>query len=138
MGPAMTEDTRGADPMPGLRRRIRSLGIVGLVIGIVYAMAVISDPPVEGADAVHPWVALALTLYALTSAPRRDDAPFGTPGGHLLRGAIWVLLAASAGWNLVQHGSGDPLLLVVAVLTILVALANAAIRLRLSQARQTH
>jgi hypothetical protein len=131
----MTEDTRDQDPMPGLRRRIRSLGIVGLLVGIVYAMTVISDPPVEGVDAVHPWVALALTLYALTSAPRRGDAPFGTPGGHLLRGAIWVLLAASAGWNLVQHGSHDTLLLVVGALTIIVALANAAVRLRLSHAR---
>jgi hypothetical protein len=133
----MTEDTRDQDPMPGLRRRIRSLGIVGLLVGIVYAMTVISDPPVEGVDAVHPWVALALTLYALTSAPRRGDAPFGTPGGHLLRGGIWVVLAASAGWNLVQHGSGDTLLLVVGALTIIVALANAAVRLRLSQARPT-
>ncbi len=123
--------------MPGLRRRIRSLGIVGLMVGIVYAMAVISDPPVEGADAVHPWVALALTLYALTSAPRRGDAPFGTPGGHLVRGAIWVLLGASAGWNLVKYGGQDTLLLLVAALTILVALANAAVRLRLSQARPT-
>lgn len=124
--------------MPGLRRRIRSLGIVGLAVGIVYAMTVISDPPVEGVDAVHPWVALALTLYALTSAPRRGDAPFGTPGGHLLRGAIWVLLAASAGWNLVRHGGDDTLLVAVAALTALVALANAAIRLRLSQAYPTH
>ena len=133
----MTEDTRSQDPMPGLRRRIRSLGIVGLLVGIVYAVTVISDPPVEGVDAIHPWVALALTLYALTSAPRRGDAPFGTPGGHLLRGAIWVVLAASAGWNLVQYGRHDTLLLVVGALTIIVALANAAVRLRLSQARPT-
>jgi hypothetical protein len=133
----MSEDRQGTDPMPGLRRRIRSLGIVGLLVGIVYAMTVISDPPVEGVDAIHPWIALALTLYALTSAPRRGDAPFGTPGGHLLRGAIWALLAASAGWNLVQHGSDDTLLLVVGALTIIVALANAAVRLRLSQARPT-
>ena len=133
----MTDATRGADPMPGLRRRLRSLGIVGLLVGIVYAMTVISEPPIEGVDAVHPWVVLALALYALTGAPRRDDAPFGTPGGHLLRGAIWVLLATSAAWNLVQHGSRDTLLLVVGALTIIVALANAAVRLRLSQARPT-
>lgn len=123
--------------MPGLRRRIRSLGIVGLVVTLVYAMTVISDPPVEGADAIHPWVALALTLYALTSAPRRGDAPFGTPGGHLVRSVIWVLLAASAGWNLARHGGQDTLLVIVAAVTVLVALANAAIRLRLSQARPT-
>lgn len=123
--------------MPGLRRRIRSLGIVGLVVSLVYAMTVVSDPPVEGTDAVHPWVALALTLYALTRAPRRADAPFGTPGGHLGRGAVWVLLAASAGWNLARHGGQDTLLVVVAAVTVLVALANAAIRLRLSRARPT-
>ena len=123
--------------MPGLRRRIRSLGIVGLAVGIVYAMAVISDPPVEGFDAVHPWIALALTLVALTSAPRRGDAPFGTPGGHLLRGALWLLLAASAAWNVAVHGDRDTLLLIAGAATVVVALANAAIRIRLSQARPT-
>ncbi len=130
-------ETRVEDPVPGLRRRIRSAGIVGLLVGIVYAMTVISDPPVEGIDAVHPWIALALTLFALTSAPRRADAPYGTPGGHLLRGAVWLLLAASAVWNLVAHAGQDTLLLVVGAVTVLVALANAAIRLRLAQVRPT-
>lgn len=123
------------DPMPGLRRRVRSLGIVGFVVGIAYAMTVISDPPVEGIGAIHPWVALALILVALTSAPRRGDAPFGTPGGHLLRGVLWLVLALSAVWNVIAHGSGDTLLIVVGVATAVIALANAGIRLRLSQAR---
>lgn len=121
--------------MPGLRRRLRSLGVIGLVSGLVYAMTVISDPPVEGFDAVHPWLALALVLVALTGAPRRADAPFGTPGGHLLRSGLWVLLAVSSGWNTLVHGAGDTLLLLVGLATGVIALANAAIRLRLSQAR---
>lgn len=129
------DEAHDGDPMPGLRRRIRSLGIVGLVAGLGYAMVVISDPPVEGFDAVHPWLAVALTLFALTGAPRRGDAPFGTPGGHLLRGAVWVLLAASAGWNTVVHGGSDTLLVVVGALTVLIALANAVIRVVLSQVR---
>lgn len=129
------DEAHHVDPMPGLRRRIRSLGIVGLVAGLTYAMMVISDPPVEGFDAVHPWLAVALTLFALTGAPRRGDAPFGTPGGHLLRGAVWLLLAASAGWNAVVHGGEDTLLAVVGAITAIVALANAVVRLRLSQAR---
>jgi hypothetical protein len=125
------------DPMPALRRRVRSVGLAGLVLGIVYALTVISDPPVTGFDAAHPWLALPAALAALTAARRTADAPFGTPGGQLLRGALWLPLAVSAGWNVAAHGGGDTLLVVVGIATVLVALANVGIRAMLSRASAT-
>lgn len=127
------DDLRGEDPAPGLRRRVRSVGIIGLVLGLVYAVTVISDPPVPGFDAAHPWIALALSFVALTSAKRTGDAPFGTPGGHLLRGGLWFVMVASAAWNLLQYGGNDALLLIVGIPTALAALANTAIRVQLSR-----
>lgn len=127
-------DLRGEDPAPGVRRRVRSVGIVGLVLGLVYAVTVISDPPVPGFDAVHPWIALALSFAALTSAKRTSDAPFGTPGSHLLRAGLWFVMVLSASYNLVQYASNDLLLLLVGIPTVLAALANTAIRVQLSRA----
>ncbi len=129
----MKDTEHTTDPSPGLRRQVRSAGIVGLVLGLGYAMVVISDPPVPGFDAAHPWIAVACAFVALTSAKRTGDAPFGTPGGHLLRGGLWVPLAASGVWNLIEYGSADSLLLIVGVPTVLVALANVGIRVQLSR-----
>jgi hypothetical protein len=126
-------DARVDDPAPGLRRRVRSLGIVGLVLGLVYAVTAISDPPVPGFDAVHPWLALACSFVALTSARRTSDAPFGTPGGHLLRAGLWFVMVISAVWNVVQYGGGDLLLILVGIPTALAALANTGVRVQLAR-----
>jgi hypothetical protein len=138
----MTKDGTGAgstpgpsDPMPGLRARLRSAGLVALLLAGTHALVLSTNPEVEGADRVYPWVVLPLALYALTAAKRDAGSAFGTPGGHAARALAWLIVAAPAGWNLAVHAENDTLLFAVAAATVLACLINAGLRVRLSQAR---
>jgi hypothetical protein len=122
------------DPMPGLRARLRSVGLVALLLAGGHALVLSTNPLIEGADRVYPWIVLPLALYALTPAKRSTTAVHGTPGGHFARALAWMLVAAPAGWNLTVHAEDDVLLFGVAAATVLACLINVGLRIRLSQA----
>jgi hypothetical protein len=124
-----------SDPMPGLRARLRSVGLVALLLAGTHALVLSTNPQVEGADRVYPWVVLPLALAALTPAKRDVHAAFGTPGGHAARALAWLVVAAPAGWSLAVHAERDTLLFAVAATTVIACLINAGLRVRLSQAR---
>ena len=121
--------------MPGLRARLRSAGLVALLLAGIHALVLSTNPEVTGADRVYPWIVLPLTLYALTPTKRDGAAVHGSPAGHALRALAWLVVAAPAGWNLAVHTEDDPLLFGVAAATVLACLINAGLRIRLSQAR---
>jgi hypothetical protein len=132
------QDTRRgdlpADPMPGLRARLRSVGLMALLLAGTHALVLSTNPDVEGADRVYPWIVLPLALWALTAAKRDAGSVHGTPGSHFARAVAWMLVAAPAGWNLAVHAGDDVWLFVAAAATVLACLSNVALRVRLSQA----
>jgi hypothetical protein len=123
------------DPMPGLRARLRSVGLVALLLAGTHALVLSTNPHIEGADRVYPWIVLPLALWALTPAKRDAQAVHGTPGAHAARALAWIVVAAPAGWNLAVHAEDDALLFAMAAATVLACLINAGLRVRLSQAR---
>jgi hypothetical protein len=137
----MTDERTGArtggvgDPMPGLRARLRSVGLVALLLAGTHALVLSTNPGVTGADRVYPWVVLPLALFALTPARRDAGSAYGTPGGHAARALAWVIVAAPAGWNLAVNAEDDTLLFAVAAATVIACLLNVGLRVRLSQAR---
>lgn len=133
--PSRSDRDAPPDPMPGLRARLRSVGLVALLLAGGNALALSTNPAIEGADRVYPWIVLPLALYALTPSKRDAQAVHGTPGSHFARALAWMVVAAPAGWNLAVHTEDDPLLFGVAAATVLACLINAGLRIRLSQAR---